>query len=177
MRKKYNVNLLLKKPKKLGEDIIYFLLHYFRYILVITQIVIIIVFFYRLKVDQEIVDLNDTLRQQQEILQALKPFVTDIKEKHERYEYISSIIRRQKNFKEELNYFLSVFPANFYLSKLSIKEGKISMSGKSLDYLTIMRFLNRVKKDLKFRQVHLTSVEKQGGFFVFQIELSNFKFN
>ncbi|PJB87766.1 hypothetical protein CO083_05355, partial [Candidatus Roizmanbacteria bacterium CG_4_9_14_0_8_um_filter_34_12] len=63
---KYKINLLLPKEKNWLDKVIYFGLNYLRYILVITQTVIIMVFFYRFKIDQEIVDLKDAVKQKQE---------------------------------------------------------------------------------------------------------------
>ena len=65
---KYKINLLLPKEKNWLDKVIYFGLNYLRYILVITQTVIIMVFFYRFKIDQEIVDLKDAVKQKQEII-------------------------------------------------------------------------------------------------------------
>ncbi len=176
MKRKYNVNLLLKRKERIGEDIVYFLLHYFRYILVITQIVIIIVFFYRLKVDQEIVDLNETLRQQKEILGVLQPFIKDAQTKYKRYLQVKTVMNKQEQYSERLDYLLSVFPADFYLNELTFGEKGVSMKGRSTNYLTIMRFYNRLKKDSRFSKITLDSIDKQGAFFVFSFELSDFKF-
>lgn len=175
MRKKFNINLSIKRETGFSEDIVYFLLHYFRYILVITQITIIIVFFYRLKIDQEIVDLSDTVMQQKEILNVLQPFIKDVQKKHEQYLMIQSILDKQNLYSQKLNYLLSIFPADFYLTKLIFKENTIFMQGKSTNYLTVMRFYNRVKKDNKFESVVLNFVEKEGEFFTFSFEFKGFK--
>lgn len=175
MKRKYKVNLLLKKKKRPGEDVVYFLLHYFRYILVITQIIIIVVFFYRLKVDQEIVDLNDTLRQQREIIAVLRPFVDDIRKKYARVEKVKLVIDQQETTQKKLDYILSVFPADFYLTRLTLDREKVVLEGKSVNYLTIMRFQNRLRKDKRFVNVDLQSVKKQGSLFAFTFELSGFK--
>ncbi len=175
MRRKYNVNLLLKRRRKKGEGVVYFLLHYFRYILVITQIIIIIVFFYRLKVDQEIVDLNDTFRQQQEIFRVLKPFLEDIKAKHVRAQQISKVLEKQERFQEIFNYLLSVFPADFYLDSLRVTDEQVVMEGKSVEYMTIVKFYNRLKHDAAFEEVRLGEISKDNTLFTFKIELVGFK--
>ena len=72
---KYQINLLQEKEKDISGKIIYFALHYLRYILVVTQIVVIAVFFYRFKIDQEVIDLRDELKQKQEIVQVSSPLL------------------------------------------------------------------------------------------------------
>ncbi|MFZ2026464.1 MAG: hypothetical protein WAV30_04220, partial [Microgenomates group bacterium] len=86
---KYKINLLPEKEKDLLDKSIYFVLHYLRYVLVITQIVVISVFFYRFKIDQEIIDLKDELQQKQEIVAVSEPLlkeaeIVDIKTKQTR---------------------------------------------------------------------------------------------
>ena len=46
---KYKINLITKRKEKAVDKVIYFVMNYLRYILVITQIVVIGVFFYNLK--------------------------------------------------------------------------------------------------------------------------------
>ncbi len=56
---KYKINLLLKKEEGILDKIYIFLVNYLRYIIVITQFVVIGVFFYRLQVDQRVIDLKE----------------------------------------------------------------------------------------------------------------------
>jgi len=86
---KYQINLLPKKEKDFVDRGIYFALHYLRYVLVLTQIVVIAVFFYRFQIDQEIIDLKDELTQKQEIVAVSAPLlseaqVVDVKTKQTR---------------------------------------------------------------------------------------------
>jgi DNA gyrase/topoisomerase IV subunit A len=142
---------------------------------VITQIIIIIVFFYRLQIDQEIADLSETLRQQKEIVAVLQPFIKDVKAKYTRFNRIKKILEDQKFIRGQLDYLISIFPADFTLSRLEINEEGVTMEGKTANYLTIMKFKNRVEKDGYFKKVRLTSIRKQGITFDFVFELSDFK--
>ena len=71
---KYQINLLQEKEKDISGKIIYFALHYLRYILVVTQIVVIAVFFYRFKIDQEVIDLRDELKQNRRSSRCRAPY-------------------------------------------------------------------------------------------------------
>ncbi|MFS8159061.1 MAG: hypothetical protein ACMG6E_02395, partial [Candidatus Roizmanbacteria bacterium] len=71
------INLIPHKEKKFAEKVVYFLLHYLRYILVITQIVVILVFFLRFKIDQNVIDLEESYNQKQEILKLASPILDE----------------------------------------------------------------------------------------------------
>lgn len=72
---KYRINLLPQKETPLTEKIVYFALNYLRYIIVITQLVVIAVFFYRFQIDQKIIDLKESVDQKKEILQIVLPLL------------------------------------------------------------------------------------------------------
>ena len=175
MKYKYDINLLIERKRTWEEDIVYFILHYFKHILVITQIIIIFSFFYRLSIDQEIVDFKDTAGQQKEIISVVRSIFDEAKSKYERMVEIEKILDSQDELDDKLNYLLSIFPQDFYLESLKIDETGIILDGKSLNYLTILKFMNRLKSDNRFSQVELKLIEKEGDLFSFVIELKNFR--
>ena len=66
---RYKINLLEKKELNLLDKLTFFCLNYLRYIIVITQLVVIGVFFYRFQIDQRIIDLKEGVEQKKEIVQ------------------------------------------------------------------------------------------------------------
>ena len=77
---KYLINLFPSPEKSRTDKFIYFAFHYLRYILVITQFVAICVFFFRFKVDQDIVDLQEKADQKQSIIVATKDLLSRMQE-------------------------------------------------------------------------------------------------
>ena len=63
---KYKINLLSKRLNKQSflKKLNYFTYNYLRYILVITQLVVMSVLFFRFSIDQRIIDLKDEIYQQ-----------------------------------------------------------------------------------------------------------------
>ena len=118
---KYKINLLTIHKEKPLDRVIYFTLNYLRYILVITQIVVIGVFFYRFKVDQEIVDLQDTIDQKKEIVLVSQPMIKLAKQNSFKLGQVEDIVKKQKNFLNSIDYVLSIFPEKFLL-KLIIQS-------------------------------------------------------
>jgi len=172
---KYKINLLTEKKDSVPDRIIYFSLNYLRYILVITQIVVIFVFFYKFKVDQEIIDLKEAADQKKEIIEVSQSLLKDAAAAEFKINQIKPIIDKQSHLIEEINYLLSVFPEPIFLSKMIIDEDKISMGGSSSNVLVIKQFYQKLLKDKKFTQVNLVNLKKAEINYEFTLILSQYK--
>lgn len=174
---KYKINLLNLRKEKPLDRVIYFMLNYLRYILVITQIVVIAVFFYRFKVDQELVDLQEAMDQKKEIIQVSQPLIKEAKKESFKVDQAGSIIAKQANFLETIDYLLSIFPESFFLDKMQVTKDVIIMIGISQDPKSLNKFLNRLKKEGRFKKVELKNIKKSDEGLEFSFELSNYKSN
>lgn len=172
---KYKINLLTLKKETLSDRVVYFALHYLRYILVITQIVVIIVFFIKFKVDQEIIDLKESVSQKQEIIAVSKPLIDEAQRINRQIGEISTIVTEQDNLREAFNYILSVFPADLYLSSLSIRGTKFVLTGMSANPNAIRFFLNRLQKDARFESIALKNIQKKDDGLYFSFDLDTYK--
>lgn len=171
---KYKINLANRKIEQPLDRVIYFALNYLRYILIITQIVVIGVFFYRFKVDQLIVDLEDSIEQKKEIILVSQPLLLQAKNSSFKLASSAAIIADQNISLAATNYILSLFPEKFFLQRLNIVKDTITMTGTTQDMESIQQFLNRMKKEGKFKTVSLTSIEKKEGGLIFSFEFKTF---
>jgi len=172
---KYKINLLTLKKETLSDRVVYFALHYLRYILVITQIVVIIVFFIKFKVDQEIIDLKESVSQKQEIINVSQPLIDEARLINKQMGEISSILVQQDNLTGAFSYVLSVFPADLYLSSFSIRDSKFVLTGISNNPNAIRFFLNRLQKDARFNSVALKNIQKKDDGLYFSFDLDTYK--
>jgi Tfp pilus assembly protein PilN len=171
---RYKINLLNKKKESAVERIIYFALNYLRYVLVFTQILVIWVFFYRLKTDQEIIDLQEKVTEKNEIIQAMEPLFKEARAVDLKINESSSIIKQQNQWQNAFSYFLSTFPDKIYLSKLELKDSSIIMDGRGENADIIKKYYLNLKKESKFKNINLKTIEKSDLGFEFTLELSQF---
>ena len=171
---RYRTNLFPPKDQSLADKAIYFSFHYLRYILVITQIIIIGVFFYRFKIDQEIIDLKESLNQKQEIVKVSQPLVKEIKAVERKISEVNGISSKQQQFKDNFDYILEAFPEKITLSKMDANEkGEYELSGFTTDPAVIKAYYNRLKKDKRFTAIELKNLKRELQGFNFTISLSN----
>jgi Tfp pilus assembly protein PilN len=172
---KYAINLFPHEQRSLREKIVYFCLHYLRYILVITQFVVILAFFIRFQVDQQIVDEQEKLVQKKAIIQVTEPLRAELERIQGRIKVQKALMKRQEDFGEQLAYMGSVFPKDLRLNSMSMTETSISLVGESTDYRIIRAFYTRLQEDKRFAKVELISVRRVKGKYEFNFQLTNFK--
>jgi len=171
---KYKINLLQEKERDLTGKIIYFALHYLRYILVVTQIVVIAVFFYRFKIDQEIIDLRDELKQKEEIVLVSSPLLDEAKQVDIKTREIKEILGRQDSFSQMFSYFLQIFPSKMNVTKIEIVENGIVFEGITTDPQIIKTFWDRLKADALFQNIELGSIRRVETHFYAPFKLGGF---
>ncbi len=174
---KYKINLLPEKERDFLDKSIYFVLHYLRYVLVITQIVVISVFFYRFKIDQEIIDLKDELTQKQEIVAVSEPLlkqaeIVDLKTKQ-----IREVLVDQAIFSESFVYFLDTFPLQLTIKRLEIKGNIYKFDAITTNPEIIRSYLARLKQERKFKNVLIGSIKRDGVDFLVPFTLADFQLN
>lgn len=172
---KYSINLLSEKEKPLLDRVMYFFLNYLRYIIIITQLVVIGVFFYRFQIDQRIVDLKESVDQKKEIVQVVLPLLKEAELIDKRSSETKQIFQKQEQFSSMLQYFLSQFPTNISLINLEVTPDSLKATGNSFDARQLQAFYVVLKKDNKFVDIQLQNLRKTESGYSFVLSLSKFK--
>jgi Tfp pilus assembly protein PilN len=170
----FRINLLTKKELSLADKLVYFSLNYLRYIIVITQLVIIFVFFYRFQLDQKIIDLKEAVAQKKEIIQVVLPLLSEAEIIEKKQEAAKSVLERQEKMLSMFKYFVSIFPQGLILKEMRLSVDSIEVLGVAFLPENLQNFINLVKKEKKFKKVNLKSIKKNEAFYEFELEFSQF---
>lgn len=172
---KYSINLLSVKEAPIVDRVMYFFLNYLRYIIILTQLVVIAVFFYRFQIDQQIVDLKESVDQKKEIIQVVLPLLTEAERIDKRSAESIRIIKNQQKLTTMVQYFLSQFPASINLISLEISPDTLKATGSSSDARQLQAFYSILQKDNKFTTVELQNLRKTDAGYSFILNLIKFK--
>ncbi len=172
---KYTTNLFRKKEETAIDKITYFALHYLRYILVITQFVTICVFFYRFKIDQEIVDLKDTLTQKKAIVDTTQNLLTNVKELDFKISNIKNLSDKQTTLLDIYNYLFQNLPQDVTLTSLIIEGTTIKFEGRTANITAVQEMYEKIQSEKIFATVVLGSITKSEKYYSFSLELSDYK--
>ncbi|MFA5769896.1 MAG: PilN domain-containing protein [Patescibacteria group bacterium] len=156
---RYKINLLEKKSVGILDKLTFFGLNYLRYIIVITQLVVIGVFFYRFQIDQRIIDLKEGVEQKKEIVKIVLPLLNEVLKIDKKTAVISETIL-QKKFSEMVDYFMTSFPETIILTDMEIKGESIKITGDAGNAQHLQAFFALLKEEKKFKMVNLLSIEK-----------------
>lgn len=171
---RYKINLLEKKDSSLLDKLVFFGLNYLRYIIVITQLVVIGVFFYRFQIDQRIIDLKEAVEQKKEIIEIVLPLLNEAANIDKKTSIIEDVITKQKNFSDMVDYFLSQFPESIKLNNMEIKDQSIKISGNAENPQHLQAFFNLLKKQNKFKVITLRKIKKTATGYSFELFLEKF---
>lgn len=169
---KAKINLLPKKAVTWDEKIIYFGLHYLRYIIVITQIIVIAVFFFRFKVDQDIIDLKENINEKKEILKSAKPLLDEAIIISDKSQYIRELLDKQKKTDQLIDRAFAYVPKQVVLTTVSIDTSKVNIKGYSVSEVFIKLFYDRLIKVIDTK-VNMKNVNKIDNSYYFDLEFFN----
>lgn len=162
---KYNINLLTKKTAGFFDKTLYFFLNYLRYILVVTQLVVIGVLFFRFSIDQRIIDLKESIDQKKAIIDAISPLNTEAREINNQLIETKNITSSQDKISQTLAYIFSIFPDGATLTNFNLEKNVMTMTGIAIDVRALQAFYDRLKKENKFSAVNLEDLaRKETGF-------------
>ncbi len=171
---KYLINLFPEKEKNVSEKIIYFAFHYLRYILVITQFVAICVFFFRFKVDQEIVDLKDKLNQKQSIVSATSELVSRVQEIDAKMKQVQTVLDEQEVFQAKYSYTLSKISTEIRIENFVMGADAVDIDGSSTTVEPIKAMYDALQADQRYKVIDLSTIEKGEERFSFSLHLAEF---
>jgi Tfp pilus assembly protein PilN len=135
-------------------------LSYGRYIIVCTEIVVLMAFILRFSLDRKITDLNEQINDKIAIIQANSTFETQYRILQKRFIEIGKIFATQDVSLNTLKYLETITPPGVKFESVSISENNLLISALADSNLSLSIFISNLKKSDKLTQVNLTSLNK-----------------
>jgi len=173
---KYAINLFPHSKHHTIERLKYFGTHYLRFLLVITQLIVICVFMYRFSIDQQIVDEKQKLSQKLAIIEATKTLRADLEKKQTSIKQIQMIFTMQDVWRDQVTYIRSVFPKKATLKLLTVNEKSIQLSGSTDTRLIVQQLYQKITNEKKFKSVKLDQFTRDvDGMYQFTITMEGYQ--
>ncbi len=125
-----NINLLGESDMEhtpLGR-IVGWAVTYGRYIMIGTEIVVLLAFISRFSLDRKLTDLKEEVSQKQEIIQANLPFEADVRSLQDKLAKIKTLKTQPLNSLAILTSFQTILPSGMYLKTLNIESDRVTVS-------------------------------------------------
>lgn len=132
------------------------LLSTFRIIVIITEVVVMGVFFSRFWLDAKSNDLNELIRKNQSILETTIEFENEFKSLQKKLDIFSKLSKSKIKPSENITTISKNLPIDVYLTSIQITDQSIQVKGNSANETAVSQFLMNLKNKSDFSDVILT---------------------
>jgi len=129
-----------------------------RYIVIVTELIVILAFLSRFKFDRDLTDLNEEIKQKQAVVQSSAQFEEKFRFLQKQLLTIETLEKKRLQTNKVLTELASLTPIDFYLSNLNIAEKEVSLTATALSEGSLATFLNSLKKSTFFEKITLSQV-------------------
>ncbi len=160
-KEKNAINLIPKsefESSTLGR-ILSWLLTTFRYIVIATEMVVMLAFFSRMWLDAKNADLADEIRQKQAVLSATSDFETIFKNNQQKLSLLHDLFAMEGTKSHIFESVVASTPEDIVLSAYSDSDSGIAITGDSPTEMSIAQFLVNLKAIKAVTSVNLTQIK------------------
>lgn len=158
-----SINLLTQKDLDLTPvgRFLRWSLTYGRYIIVCTEIVVLLAFIWRFGLDRQITDLNEEIEQKQAIIQANQEFEMAFRNLQNRTEQVGSLFENQDLSVQVLKHLERITPLGVHFSAFSMNDRKVSITATATSNSNLSLFLSNLKSSEFLTDINITSLTKK----------------
>lgn len=142
--------------------ILHWLLSTFRYLVITTEMIVIVAFLSRFYFDSRVADLNDEIDQKREFIEAYADFEKDFRLTQQKLGIYSNIIAENNLLSPVVDSLIATLPSEVSLSNLHIEtKNTILLEGASSSEQAVSQFLANLKAQERFSEVSLSKLQSQ----------------
>ena len=161
--KKLDINLLKEGgigSKPLGR-FLKWALSYGRYIIIGTQIIVLLAFFSRFILDQQLSDLHTLIEQKINILQALAPIENNTRLLQNKVSILKTLEDSRNIYTLVTNNIAAKVPQNVAIAQLIISGNSLTLNGNAQTNAGFSELLSFLKNDPLFSQINIEDVSQE----------------
>lgn len=166
----FQVNLLIHKGEeiKIYTRLLKWILSSGRYIVVFVELLVIVAFILRYKLDAELLDIQDKIKDEIPYVQSLKEDELLIKQVQFQLSTIRQTKEQASHFDQAMTKIAQLTPQTIHLVSLTLDRAqsfpktKIIINGASPSNREISAYIKALKSDPAFSEITLTNISFQG---------------
>lgn len=132
-----------------------------RYIVIFTELVVILLLLSRFKFDRDLENINKQINDKQAKIQALAEFEEKFRFLQTQISTIEDLQKKQVKTDQILTELTLMIPVDVYLSNLNIREKKVSLTATALSEAGLATFLKNLQTSNRFDNLVLTQVSSE----------------
>ena len=161
---KKTINFLLESSLEKGPvaKFINWALRFGRYIVLFTQLIVILVFMARFKLDHDLAGINEELEKKQIVVEASAELENELRFLQKRLSAINRIQSQALKPSLIINELNKITPIDVTYSELIINQNSLALKATSLSNPGVATFLNGLNESEFFEQIDLRTISSGG---------------
>ncbi len=154
-------------PKSFSARALKWLTTVGRWVIVLTELVVIVAFISRFWLDRKNSDLSEVIRQRQAILASTQNFEKEFNSFQKRLTFVRNFYDNQPNYDEKIDILVRSTPTDLNYKNISIKQDEknsdivVSASLVAYNEKSIIDFIKNLKLNPKIDKVDINNIEKK----------------
>ncbi len=134
---------------------------YGRYIMVTTEMIVLVAFLSRFSLDRQLTDLKDEIQQKQDIIAANQDLEIQFRQIQDSLNKMKALLAKQEIPTNTINTLHVLLPSGTYFQSLSINDSKITSQVVSLTVQSFSQFLINLSATKQLSNIEIGTVDKQ----------------
>lgn len=134
---------------------------YGRYIMVTTEMIVLIAFLSRFSLDRQLTDLKDEIQQKQDIIAANQSLEIEFRQIQDSLNKMKVLLTKQEVPTNTINTLHTLLPSGTYFQSLAITDNKITSQVISLTVQSFSQFLMNLSATKQLSNIEIGTVDKQ----------------
>lgn len=172
MAKQFRFNLLIKKEKAVFAEAVSFLNSYAKYVIVLTQIMVLVVFFVKIILDQTVIDLKETIDQKNQIILTAKEMIDNNNVLARKLVQVASVLETNDYRYQTLQSILENIPASIKVNSIRLQKDEITLDGEGKNANDIQKMQLKLSEEINGKVV-IKQLSKKMNVFYFKLTVSN----
>jgi len=141
--------------------IISFITTYGRYILITTELIVILAFVSRFSLDRQLTDLKEEISMKEDILSVNQDIENEIRKTQGQLKEVKTLLNGQTTVIDGIQMLQAILPTGVYLENLSLNGANLTTNAIALDILPFSQTLSNLSASSVFQDIRIRSVTKQ----------------
>ncbi len=136
-------------------------LTYGRYIIICTEIIVLLAFIYRFSLDRQITDLGEEIDQKSAIISANQIFEYQFRNLQDRVNHIGVLLKSQGTIVKILRIFEELTPSGIKFISFSYTGNVVEINATAVTNAQLAQFLQNLRSSSQFTDINVSTISKE----------------
>lgn len=133
---------------------------YGRYIMIGTEIVVLLAFISRFSLDRKLTDLKEEVSQKQDIIEANLPFENEVRSLQDKLTKIKSLVVQPVDPLGTLTLFQTLLPQGVYLQSYNMSNDKLTVQATAGSTNSFAQFMSNLQSSKNLTEVNIGDIQR-----------------